>query len=134
MALLVFITHMPLLIPRAKPGDEDDLILIAANDAFELVVLPRIVERLQQLAPNVRLIIVSTEGVVPVNALASGEVDFAWGNFDPLPAGFHTQVMLEETLACLVRKGNPVIRSRLRAGALLRRVTYHGGIKRKRIA
>jgi len=96
-----------------NPADANRTFRIAANDAFELVVLPRVVERLQQLAPNVRLVIVSTEGVVPVNALAGGEVDFAWGNFDPLPVGFHTQVMLEETLACLVRKGHPAIRSRL---------------------
>ena len=96
-----------------NPAEAVRTFRIAANDAFELVVLPGLVERLHQLAPNVRLIIVATEGTLPVNALASGEVDFAWGNFDGLPAGFYTQVMLEDSLACLVRNGHPLIRNRL---------------------
>mgnify|MGYP000128967826 CR=1 FL=1 len=96
-----------------NPADAVRTFRIAANDAFELVVLPGLIERLHQLAPHVRLMIVSTEGTLPVNALASGEVDFAWGNFDALPAGFYTQVMFEDSLACLVRNGHPLIKNRL---------------------
>lgn len=96
-----------------NPVDAVRTFRIAANDAFELVVLPKLVERLHHVAPHVRLMIVSTEGTLPVNALASGLVDFAWGNFDALSSGFYKQVMFEETLACLVRKKHPTIGTRL---------------------
>lgn len=101
-----------------KPGDFDPstahkTFRIAANDAFELVVLPPLVQRLQQVAPHVRLVIESTEGVVPVQALTSGAVDVAWGHFQATPPGLRTQVMMQDTLACLVRKDHPSIQGQL---------------------
>lgn len=97
--------------PGFDPTSAQKTFRIAANDAFELVVLPALVQRLQQAAPQVRLVVESTEGVVPVEALTSGAVDVAWGHFEAPPPGLRTQVMLEDTLACLVRKGHPGIQS-----------------------
>lgn len=82
---------------------------IAANDAFELVVLPPLMQHLQKEAPLVRIVVESTEGVVPVDALTHGAVDVAWGNFDAIPPGLRSEVVLQDTLACLVRKGHPSI-------------------------
>ena len=98
---------------KFHPASATRTFRIAANDAFELVILPRLVERLNKAAPGVRLVISSTEGTLPVSALESGEIDFAWGNFDAPPRGFLAQVMFRDTLACLVRKGHPLIKSRL---------------------
>ncbi len=95
------------------PASAQKTFRIAANDAFELVVLPPLMQRLQQVAPQVRIIVESTEGVVPVNALTHGEVDVAWGHFDAIPTGLRSEVMLQDTLACLVRKGHPSIQGEL---------------------
>lgn len=94
---------------RFDPASAQRTFRIAANDAFELVVLAPLVQRLQQAAPQVRLIIESTEGEIPVEALASGDVDLAWGHFEAIPTGLRSQVMMEDTLACLVRKDHPHI-------------------------
>lgn len=101
-----------------KPGDFDPssaqrTFRIAANDAFELVVLPPLVQHLQHTAPQVRLLIESTEGVVPVDALTHGEVDVAWGHFEATPPGLRTQVMMHDTLACLARQDHPHIQGEL---------------------
>jgi DNA-binding transcriptional LysR family regulator len=101
-----------------KPADFDPAVAqrtfrIAANDAFELVVLPALVQRLQQIAPQVRLVVESTEGVLPVEALTGGEVDCAWGHFVEVPAGLRSQGLLEDTLACLVRQGHPSLHGAL---------------------
>lgn len=101
-----------------KPADFDPAsaqrtFRIAANDAFELVVLPPLVRHLQQTAPQVRLVIESTEGEIPVEALSSGTVDVAWGHFDAIPPGLRTEVMMDDTLACLVRPGHPTIHGEL---------------------
>lgn len=95
------------------PASAQNTFRIAANDAFELVVLPPLMERLQQVAPQVRIVVESTEGVVPVDALTRGAVDVAWGHFEEIPSGLRTEVMLEDTLACLVRKGHPSIQGTL---------------------
>jgi DNA-binding transcriptional LysR family regulator len=95
------------------PASAQNTFRIAANDAFELVVLPPLMQHLQQVAPQVRIVVESTEGVVPVDALTRGAVDVAWGHFEEIPAGLRTEVMLEDTLACLVRKGHPSIQGTL---------------------
>ena len=95
------------------PASAQNTFRIAANDAFELVVLPPLMAHLQQVAPQVRIVVESTEGVVPVDALTRGAVDVAWGHFEKIPAGLRNEVMLEDTLACLVRKGHPTIQGTL---------------------
>ncbi|MBK7006813.1 MAG: hypothetical protein IPH37_18150 [Burkholderiales bacterium] len=95
------------------PASAQNTFRIAANDAFELVVLPPLMQRLQQTAPQVRIVVESTEGVVPVDALTHGTVDIAWGHFDSIAPGLRTEVVLEDTLACLVRKGHPSIQGTL---------------------
>lgn len=95
------------------PATAQKTFRIAANDAFELVVLPPLMQRLQQVAPQVRIIVESTEGEVPVNALTDGAVDVAWGHFEATPPGLRTEVMMEDSLACLVRKGHPSIQGEL---------------------
>lgn len=95
------------------PARAENTFRIAANDAFELVVLPPLMQRLQQTAPQVRIVVESTEGVVPVEALTHGAVDVAWGHFDAIPPGLRSEVVLEDTLACLVRRGHPTIQGAL---------------------
>jgi DNA-binding transcriptional LysR family regulator len=92
---------------------------VAASDFAEIVVLPKLLARLEREAPGVELNVVFVGSQVD-RLVQSGEVDLALGaGFQPL-AGLLQQTLFAERNVCLVRQGHPRVRGRLGLEAFTR--------------
>ncbi|MGK4007960.1 LysR family transcriptional regulator [Sorangium sp. So ce1036] len=85
---------------------------LATVDYVELILLPRLVQKLFSDAPNVDLIARPYDSEM-FGSMETGKIDLAIGLFPSVPAGFYRQRLLEETYLCVVRRDHPVVRSKL---------------------
>jgi DNA-binding transcriptional LysR family regulator len=90
---------------------------VAMSDALQIALLPALVDRLAQEAPNANLSCLPpppTRGrnvagdAVPDRELASGEVDVAFGYFVALPPRLHARALFDGDYVCVVRKSHPL--------------------------
>lgn len=87
---------------------------IGAADYVELVLLPRLVERLSRIAPGIDLWVHSF-GDWGDAELAAGVLDVVIGppRRASRPAGSYEKVLFEESFTCVVRKGHPLAGTRM---------------------
>ena len=90
---------------------------ICMTDISEIVLLPRLITHLQQVAAGV---VVESESITPESRrrLESGEVDLAIGFTPDLEAGFYQQALFSQDFVCLAAAAHPRIRSKLSRKAL----------------
>jgi hypothetical protein len=86
---------------------------ILMSDIGELVFLPRLLNRLVQVAPNLVLRVIQLPREAYQDALASGEADLAIGFLPALKTGVYQQRLFTDTPICLVRSDHPSIRKGL---------------------
>ncbi|HEX6704054.1 MAG TPA: LysR family transcriptional regulator [Albitalea sp.] len=96
------------------PATSDRTFNIFMTDVGQLVLLPRLVERISREAPRVNIQTVQ----VPASrtrdmALESGDVDLAAGYFENFDGSFRQQLLFEEHYVGMVRRGHPTIRDSL---------------------
>jgi DNA-binding transcriptional LysR family regulator len=102
------------------PATSDRTFRIYMSDVGQMVFLPRLLERLAEVAPRVNIHTVQ----VPASrmrdmALESGEVDLAMGYFENFDGSFRQQMLFEERYVGMVRRGHPTIRDTLSLDAFL---------------
>src|SRR3546814_5039588 len=78
---------LPICEPSFDPLTSDRDFHIAASDVGHLLVLPRMLEWVREMAPNVRFKAVPLGGEKLIARLETGEVDVAIGSFPALYAG-----------------------------------------------
>lgn len=84
-----------------------------STDYIEQTLLPRLLPRLREHAPNLQLITHNTRGLLPREELEKGTCDLAIaGFFADLPDTFRQQRLLSEDFVVLASQSNP----RLQAG------------------
>lgn len=85
---------------------------ICMTDISEIVLLPRLINHLQQAAPG---IVVEAEQISPDSRrrLETGEVDLAVGFTPALEAGFYQQALFAQNFVCLAATGHPRVQGRL---------------------
>jgi DNA-binding transcriptional LysR family regulator len=89
---------------------------IAANDYCGAVLLPALLARIRQAAPNVLLDVFPAQGALPLGELERGELDVVLGTYDRIDAPLESQLLYREEFMCALRKG----RSRARSFSLSR--------------
>jgi DNA-binding transcriptional LysR family regulator len=77
------------------------------SDVGQVVLMPALLNVVQQEAPGVVLRSAPIPLDDPAAALISGEVDLAVGFFDNLKTGFHQTLLLREHYVCVVRADHP---------------------------
>jgi DNA-binding transcriptional LysR family regulator len=91
---------------------------LASPDLFDVLVLPRLLERMREQAPGVDLIIVSTEGRRLADSLETGDVDVAIapridGPDSTIPAlsgsSLLRRTLFHDTMVCLLRADHPAL-------------------------
>lgn len=89
---------------------------ICMTDISEIVLLPRLVNHLQSVAPG---LVVEAEKISPDSRsrLESGDIDLAVGFTPNLEAGFYQQALFAQDFVCLAARAHPRIGSRLTRGA-----------------
>ncbi len=88
---------------------------IYLTDLGEAYFLPRLLERLNRVAPGVRLRTLPMPPESAEDALRNGEVDLAIGNLPDLGAGFYVQRLFRDRYVCVVRRDHPSIGERITA-------------------
>lgn len=97
------------------PRRSQERFSLAMTDATELLLLPRLLTRLAELAPHVTLQVVHWGRFEPLPELATGEVDVMVGICDEkrLSAQHHQQPLYDDRFVCIVRRGHPRVGRRL---------------------
>lgn len=92
---------------------------ICMTDISEIVVLPRLINELQRMAPGVG---VEAERVSSGSALRleSGELDIAVGYMPSLEAGFYQQTLFRQGFVCLAARRHPRVHGKLTRQAFRR--------------
>ena len=92
------------------PAEAERSFRICITDISEIVLLPRLVNHLSQVAPGVRIDAENISQASP-GRLEAGDVDLAIGFMPDLEAGFYQQTLFEQDFVCLAAVGHPRIRS-----------------------
>ncbi|WP_028219915.1 LysR family transcriptional regulator [Paraburkholderia oxyphila] len=92
------------------------------NEIAEVVCLPKILQRLQTVAPGIGIKVSRIPEKGAHEAMASGEVDLAFGVFSNLKAGFFQQRLYTDRFVCIARGDHPSI------GAALSLQEYLDGV------
>lgn len=96
------------------PLKANNIFRIATTDYFELVVLPRLLQRLEKEAPGVTIISRPTYGLLPKAELERGDYDIGVAGFyGKLPEGFMKQKLFNDDFVCASRKNHSRIRKNL---------------------
>ncbi|WP_068830592.1 LysR family transcriptional regulator [Pseudomonas sp. BMS12] len=90
------------------------------TDYMEQTLLPSLLPRLREQAPNLVLITHNTRGLLPREELEKGTCDLAIAGFyDNLPDTFHQQRLLSEDFVVLAARDNPHLANGLDLDAFL---------------
>jgi DNA-binding transcriptional LysR family regulator len=100
---------------RFDPGTAKRMFTIRTRDISEVVVLPRVLAALAELAPGIRLRTVFRPIPETVSAMASGQIDFALGFLPSLEAGIHRRFLQQQHYVCVMRAGHPLAQEKLTA-------------------
>jgi DNA-binding transcriptional LysR family regulator len=92
---------------RFDPATTDRILHIGASDFAAATVLPRVVQRIRQEAPSLRLrVLHAGRGDAPA-MLRSGQLDLALGVFNNLTADLCTLPLQEDAYLCAVAADSP---------------------------
>ena len=81
---------------------------------MESILLPKLLIKVNEIMPNVKIITFNTKGRLPKQKLEKGECDIAIAGFyEDLPNTFYLQKVKEETFQVLVNKAHPLIKNKL---------------------
>lgn len=100
--------------PTFDPASEQRSITFNMQDIGELVFLPRILDRLNEIAPGLHVRTVNLPPQLLEPALRSGEVDIALGHFPDLDgAALFQQRLFSHSFVCIVRADHPTIKDEM---------------------
>ncbi len=85
------------------PGQSDRQFVVGLSDYAALVLLPRLLARLDEEAPGVTLLVRSTSHGIGLPMLDDGSVELIAGNFPEPPAHMKEELLYEEDFLCACR-------------------------------
>jgi DNA-binding transcriptional LysR family regulator len=89
------------------PGAERRTLRLAATDAQAVLIMPAVMARLAAEAPGVDVRVERYDAALH-QRLESGALDLAFAlSSTPLPPGAHSEVVLHDSLALIMRRGHP---------------------------
>jgi DNA-binding transcriptional LysR family regulator len=96
-----------------EPAKADRTFVLALSDYVEFVLVPPLLRRLADVAPNIRIVVVpwGLHEIPPT--LASGEVDLMIGFYDRVPPRHEERILFSDEYVCLVRKNHPRVGAKL---------------------
>ena len=104
--------------PVFDPAASTREFAICMTDISEIVLLPTLLNHLQQTGPGITLDVSKIATDTPAR-LEGGEVDLAVGFMPHLESGFYQQKLFDQHFVCLVASGHPRIRDTITVEAFL---------------
>jgi DNA-binding transcriptional LysR family regulator len=100
---------------RFDPQKAKGRITIATTDMVEIILMPRLLQRMKREAPGLQVSIRPTNGDLPKTELENGVCDLAIAGFyKNLPEGFYQAKLLEQRFSTAWRKNHSFIRGKLK--------------------
>lgn len=96
-----------------RPSSSQRSFTILSDDYAEVILLPRVLQRIQDEAPGVTLSVHAMSGSSPSLSLDSGAVDLAIATDWRPEARFREQRLFDDGLVCVVARDHPAIRARV---------------------
>jgi DNA-binding transcriptional LysR family regulator len=96
-----------------NPASSQASFTILMSDIGQVGLLPQLVRRIRQVAPNVRLVAAQLPREAYAEAMQQGRADLAIGAIRQLISGFMQQRLFDDTYACMVAADNNVIGDRI---------------------
>ena len=93
---------------RFSPADAHWAFKLAFSDQASIVVLPRLLRRLAEVAPHVTLRIEPKWNATVQAQLDAAEIDLAVGIIPNLPRRFAGSTLFEDRYVCMMRKDHPL--------------------------
>lgn len=90
------------------PGSSRRCFTLGLSDIGEANFLPRLMDRLDAIAPSVSISTVNNRREDVAEAMETGHVDLAVGTLSQLPAGFFQRRLFRQGYVCMFRKGHPL--------------------------
>jgi DNA-binding transcriptional LysR family regulator len=87
---------------------------VGMTDIGEIYFLPRLMQRIQEVAPSVSISTVRNTAVNLKDAMEGGQVDLAIGLLPQLKAGFFQRRLFVQRYVCLFRKGHALDKKAIR--------------------
>lgn len=81
---------------------------LEVSDYAESTLVPELVKRLREEAPNI-ILDVLTPSDVTFQDVEAGKVDMAINRFDEMPQSFHQKTLWEDDFVCLVNPDHPSV-------------------------
>ncbi|QOL25364.1 LysR family transcriptional regulator [Thalassotalea sp. LPB0316] len=114
-ALAPTIRKILLELEEALQGEEEfneqhsqRVFRIMASDYAASTLLPALLRKINQKAPNITIDIM-TPSDVTFHDVEAGKIDMAINRFDELPQSFHQKTIWRDTFSCLLSADNPVV-------------------------
>lgn len=80
---------------------------IMASDYAASTLLPNLLRKINKIAPNVTIDIM-TPSDVTFHDVEAGKIDMAINRFDELPQSFHQKTVWKDSFSCLLSQDNPI--------------------------
>jgi DNA-binding transcriptional LysR family regulator len=107
--------------PDFDPNTAHGELSFAMTDLAEIVFLPRLLDHLQRVAPNLNVHTQSLPEQEIHQALSNGQVDLALGYFPDLTGDlFFRQRLYSHTFACIVQENHPLVSGVMSASVFAR--------------
>jgi DNA-binding transcriptional LysR family regulator len=92
---------------------------VSMPDRLTLAVVPPLLDRLQQLAPNMALQVRTADRQQALELLDEDAVDLSLGWLDEKPRHLHAEFLLDEELNCVFRGGHPILKQKFNIKTVL---------------
>ncbi|NRP75011.1 PCP degradation transcriptional activation protein [Ensifer psoraleae] len=96
-----------------QPANADRLFTLAPNSYVELVLMPALVARTRELAPGIKLRMTAFGNDLAETGVISGTTAMVLGRIVDPPDNLVVQHLLDDGLACVLRKDHPDVRDRI---------------------
>ena len=95
-----------------NPANATGVFRLSTPDRLSLAVIPQLHARLQKLAPNMSLQVLTADRKQALDLLDDDRTDLALGWLDEKPSHLKTEFMIEESLFCVFRRDHPLLKRR----------------------
>jgi DNA-binding transcriptional LysR family regulator len=94
------------------PAHATGVCRISMPDRLTLAVIPPLLDRLRQQAPNLDLHVRTADRQQALDLIEADQIDLALGWFDDMPRHLSAEFLLDEYLYCVFRGGHPILKPR----------------------
>lgn len=92
------------------PADATGLVRLSTPDRLSLALVPPLLARLQALAPDMSLQVLTADRQLALDLLDADRTELALGWFDDKPSHLNAELILEERMFCVCRRNHPILR------------------------